>query len=204
METPTRSRLGAIATAIWVVAVVAGLAILAHYSSTPGSRSVAAASWPAGTDLSLDADLPTLVICLHATCPCSRASVEELARIHARVGGAVAMRALLRTPVSERTRPPSAVARRVGEIPGLLVVDDPGGVRSARLGARTSGEVFLYDPSGALRFHGGITAGRGHEGMSAGRREVESILRGERRDRTPIEVPTFGCPLGDARDEEAS
>jgi len=60
-------------------------------------------------------------------------------------------------------------------------------------GAQTSGNVLLYDPSGRLRYDGGITRARGHVGANTGRAAVEALLRGEA---SPVNSgPVFGCPL---------
>ena len=47
-------------------------------------------------------------------------------------------------------------------IPGVIVTPDVGGRIAARLGAKTSGHVLVYDENGVLKFSGGITAARGH------------------------------------------
>ncbi|WP_321469819.1 hypothetical protein [uncultured Paludibaculum sp.] len=60
-------------------------------------------------------------------------------------------------------------------------------------GASTSGQVFLYDPLGQLRFSGGITAGRGHEGLNAGHSAIVSFLRTGRL--ATNQAPVFGCSL---------
>ena len=46
------------------------------------------------------------------------------------------------------------------------------------MGATTSGHVLLYDAGGVLRFAGGITDGRGHEGDNAGLDAALALLRG--------------------------
>jgi hypothetical protein len=76
-----------------------------------------------------------------------------------------------------------------------VFVDD-GGVEAKRFGASTSGETMLYDESGDIQFHGGITGARGHEGDNAGRRRVLELLRKGRKGRPDRnESPTFGCEI---------
>jgi hypothetical protein len=70
---------------------------------------------------------------------------------------------------------------------------DPDGAEADRFGSKTSGEVLLYDAYGGLRFQGGITPARGHEGDNLGKSTVASIVRGE-----PTDVghsPVFGCVI---------
>jgi hypothetical protein len=78
-------------------------------------------------------------------------------------------------------------------IPGISVVADPDGATAEKFGSKTSGEVLLYDATGRLRFHGGITAARGHEGDGLGKATVTSILRGE--STTVTSSPVFGCVI---------
>jgi hypothetical protein len=51
---------------------------------------------------------------------------------------------------------------------------------------------MLFDASGALRYAGGITMSRGHEGDSAGSNALARILAGEQQ---AGRFPAFGCPL---------
>jgi hypothetical protein len=81
-------------------------------------------------------------------------------------------------------------------IPGVTVhLDDAG--REARLFASmTSGETLLFDAEGRLKFHGGITASRGHSGDNAGRDALEALLRGQASQQ--VITPVFGCSLFDS------
>ena len=55
--------------------------------------------------------------------------------------------------------------------------------------------VLLFDPEGALRFRGGVTSGRGHEGNNDGAAALESALRGRPGARAWARV--FGCGLAE-------
>jgi hypothetical protein len=70
---------------------------------------------------------------------------------------------------------------------------DPDGQLAASLGSLTSGGVVLYDAEGHLRYQGGITASRGHEGDNAGAQAIVQILQGRPAARKTM--PVFGCPL---------
>jgi hypothetical protein len=78
-------------------------------------------------------------------------------------------------------------------IPGVDVRIDSAGAEQRHFAAQVSGEVFLYQPTGELAFHGGITAGRGHAGDNAGRAALESLLQLQRT--TANSTPVFGCDL---------
>jgi hypothetical protein len=78
-------------------------------------------------------------------------------------------------------------------VTGVRPRRDPGGRETDRFGVKTSGQVLLYGPEGALQFQGGITAGRGHEGDNAGRAALRALLTGARPADT--ETFVFGCSM---------
>jgi hypothetical protein len=53
---------------------------------------------------------------------------------------------------------------------------------------------MVYDRSGALRFSGGITDGRGHEGDNAGLFSVLDLVRSGKS--AVAATPVYGCSLG--------
>jgi hypothetical protein len=81
-------------------------------------------------------------------------------------------------------------------IPGVHVAADPDGVWAAKLGATTSGHVVLFDSAGQVRFHGGITGARGHEGPNAGESAVLAALGGT--SEPAASTPVFGCAIAEA------
>jgi hypothetical protein len=72
---------------------------------------------------------------------------------------------------------------------------DAGNEEAALFGAKTSGEVAVYDGRGKRLFHGGLTASRGHVGPSMGRTRVTALLREGKADHASASV--FGCALAD-------
>ena len=73
------------------------------------------------------------------------------------------------------------------------VVIDEENRESTMFNAQTSSLTLLYDQAGKLRFSGGITVARGHEGDNAGRRAIFDILTSTEDKRA--ESLVFGCPL---------
>ena len=55
---------------------------------------------------------------------------------------------------------------------------------------------LVYDVDGRLRFAGGITGSRGHEGDNLGLREVLAIIQGRSTSNTLVNS-VYGCPLAD-------
>ena len=77
----------------------------------------------------------------------------------------------------------------------MKVAADFDSAEAKRFSATTSGHAMLFDRGGRLRFSGGITDARGHEGDNDGRDAVVSIINGG--DRMPAATPVFGCSLYD-------
>jgi hypothetical protein len=183
---------------LWLLACVAGLAAVLVVDTTPGSRGDGPPPiWPADTGIARVPGRPTLLLFLHPHCPCSNATVGELERLLVHCSGRVDVRAVFVAP--EGTPPGwarTALRDRADRIPGVLVGDDPGGAEARRFRATTSGTALLYGTDGRLRFHGGITLARAHEGDNPGEGAIVALLAGG----TPatIETPVFGCPLRNA------
>ena len=184
---------------LWLLAIGFGQRVVLDYEKSPGPAAAAAAAapgWPAASRVARRPGMFTLVLFAHPHCPCTRASLAELERILARRPGRAATTVLFVRPEGveagwERTDS----WRSAGAIPGVAVAVDPGGVEARRFGARTSGEVALFDPDGRLAFRGGITGARGHPGENAGADAVLARLAGAAPEAT--EAPAFGCPLFD-------
>jgi hypothetical protein len=98
-------------------------------------------------------------------------------------------------PAPEKTDP----FARASSIPGVRAVADADGRLLHLFPASTSGQVFLYDEEGRLRFSGGITVARGHEGDSAGAAAIVSFVNHGHLGRATTRV--FGCPIFNADGE---
>ena len=180
--------------AVWLALVGVGLWQLSIYKRTPGTVVAVLKDWPRGSTVPQSPTLPTLVMAVHPHCPCTRASISELARLLGQCQGRVQAEVLFLLPAGspvgwEKTDSWKAAAA----LPGVRVRTDRDGVEAARFGAETSGQCFLFAPDGRRLFTGGITPARGHEGDNSGRDTIVSlIMRGtQRTEKTPV----FGCPL---------
>ena len=181
---------------VWLLAVVGGMLWLVRYQMTPGAKAdVVPRQWPNGTDISRNKAGLTLVMLVHPQCPCSCASMHELSELMSRAEGKIEAHVLF-------VEPPGAPK---GWCEGDLwndakanskvsVAIDKNGHDAAIFGATTSGEVLVYDSSGVMRFSGGITDGRGHEGDNSGYLAVLALARGERL--WAPSTPVYGCSLG--------
>lgn len=179
---------------LWLLALVLGMSRLERYESTPGVAAAPAANWPADSRIPRTEHFTTLVMLAHPRCPCTRASLAELARLMAQCPVRVRAFVLFVAPRSEgQDWARTDLWDHAASIPGVTPIQDVDGHEAQRFHAHTSGETLLYNASGKLLFQGGITGGRGHEGDNAGRAACLSLLTSER---APLShAPVFGCAL---------
>jgi hypothetical protein len=183
-----------IATAIWLFAAAAGLAVLWQYDNAPGEGATAPRTWPAGTALVRATEEPTLILLAHPQCTCTRASLAELAEALARATVRPKTYVLFLKPEGFSDEwSVSELWRIAAAIPDVTVVRDDAGVESRRFGVSTSGQTLLYDNTGELLFSGGITGARAHQGDNDGRRSIVALLN--RKTPAVKETNVFGCSL---------
>jgi hypothetical protein len=191
-----RSKLKFVLGATWTAAIAAGFTGLAVYESRPGTEAAAPREWPARTRLTRDPDRWTLLMFLHPRCPCSQASLQELAELLSGKQPQVQTFLLCCKPpgVPDGWEQGETWRQAASMKQATVSIDEHDDERSC-FGVQTSGHVLLYDPRGRLRYDGGITRARGHVGPNEGRAAVAALLRGEA---SPVTSgPVFGCPLVD-------
>jgi hypothetical protein len=171
--------------AMWGALLAYGLHAQYAYATTAG---------PAGTTPDVfpeESRLPRerLLMFVHAECPCTRASLQELAALlRDRKVGAT----LIVAPSSGTRWRDSSAAALAKTIANLSVfADDDSEAR--RFGAQTSGYVVLYDARGRLRFAGGITGSRGHVGENVALADLRSLLA--KPALHAAHHPVYGCAL---------
>jgi hypothetical protein len=181
------------AIAVWGLCSMAGFWALWSDAARPGAAANSPDVWPAESGLARAPGRWTLIMFIPPRCACTSASLTELEEIQARAAGALDVRIISRLPAgADPAWMNTSIARRAAALPGAIVVPDAEG-RIARLfGARTSGEILLYDPAGRLAYHGGITGARAHEGDNPGSDAVLALVAGKS---APGACPAFGCPL---------
>lgn len=185
----------------WVLATIAGIAALAAYAGRPGDVGRAPDTWPSEAPFAHSTSRATLVVALHPGCACSKATVAQLARLAARDAERLDIVALTAT-YPEFPADDDVLRAALAAVPGVRRVSDPRARIAARFGALTSGHAVLFDASGRVRFTGGLTSSRGHEGDSAGLDFVRAYLEGPQPATAAVTAPVFGCAL--AHHEAAS
>lgn len=175
----------------WVSLLAVGNYWLISYSMTPGQYDEAPQNWPRDSLLSKSDSKYSLLIGLHPLCPCSQATASELERLLPYVDEKLEVMVLL--PSEDEKWLQAPLVQRFAAMPGARVVSDPDASESKRFTLNTSGECRLYDPSGRLRYSGGLTAARAHEGDNFGKKAVINIIKGLEPE--SCDGPSFGCPL---------
>ena len=187
-------------TILWLLVISIGLWMLWGYENTPGKAAEPPREWPADSKILPARDHATLVMLAHPHCPCTRATIGELASIMAHSQGRLTAYVLFLKPrgFSEEWEK-SDLWQSAASIPGVTAVIDDEGAEANRFHAATSGQTVLYDAGGRLLFSGGITASRGHYGDNAGQSAIVSLVNSGAADLT--ETSVFGCPLFDPNSE---
>jgi hypothetical protein len=181
---------------LWLLVIGIGLSFLWGYENTPGVAAEPPREWPVDSQIRRDSNRATLIMLAHPHCPCTRASIGELASLMAHSQGRLTAYVLFLKPNGfsedwEKT----ALWQNAASIPGVEAVVDNDGTEARRFHAHTSGQTLLYDADGRLLFSGGITASRGHSGDNAGRSAIASLVSTGAAERD--ETFVFGCPLFD-------
>lgn len=185
----------------WLGLIACGFGALAAYASIPGAVGDPPSIWPSNDagGMQLARGTHTVILAVHPRCPCTRATINELERTLARAIEQPVIYALIFEPgpddsadVDEsfaRTR----IAERLGSLPGVVMISDPGSIIAQQFGALTSGHTLVYDATGSLVFSGGLTPTRSHEGPNTGSASLVELFNG--RSAIAEQTPVYGCPL---------
>lgn len=177
---------------VWAGSIAAGLRFMLNYEHTAGSSGAAPSAWPAGSTLQRAADRATLLVFAHPRCPCTSATLSELAEVMTHTQGKLSATVVFfAPPAAGRDWYDTDLHRKATAIPGVSVVSDHDGIEAKRFGVETSGHSMLFAAGGRLLFQGGITASRGHEGDNAGESAIVAIVAGHAAPQNKTLV--FGC-----------
>src|SRR5437660_1421003 len=82
----------------WAAAVAFGSVKMLNYDFAPGAPGAPAGSWPAASGVRPDRRHAHLVMFAHPCCPCTRASIAELAHVMTRADGSATATVLFYRP----------------------------------------------------------------------------------------------------------
>src|SRR5689334_13238619 len=185
-----------LAIGLWLVVMAGGFAWLLNEQNRAGAPASPPAVWPEASRIAHGKGRFTLLVFAHPKCGCTVATLRDLERLLAHAPRDLDVDVVFALPAGA---PPdwsrTSLTRTAREIEGVTVVLDPGQVDERRFGARTSGQALIYAGDGRLRFAGGLTPGRAHEGDNAGCDAILSQLTST--SRPAATTPVFGCALAD-------
>src|SRR6266851_831699 len=178
----------------WLAVVAAGQRAMLNYDFVAALPETPPARWPANSKIPRSAGVPSIVLLAHPRCPCTRATIEELALLMTRLRGQASAAVVFVRPsgVSEDWEK-TDLWRSAARIPGVIVMTDIDGLEAARFGAQASGQALLYSANGDLQFSGGITASRGHSGDNLGRSSIVALVT--TGESTTNHTSVYGCSL---------
>ncbi len=183
-----------LALILWLALLAGALVGISYHTHRPGPSAAASARWPLNSRIPRDATVPTLVLFAHPHCPCTRATLGELAVLMAQAQGKLHAEVCFLKPVqTPEAWTNTDLWRAAAAIPGVSVQEDRDGLEARLFGAETSGEARLFQTDGRLEFQGGITASRGHAGDNDGRAAIAALVAGEHP--AMVRTPVFGCSL---------
>lgn len=192
----TRKLLAIIGITLWTMAVGIGFLWITDYGTRPSQQAQAPLLLPFENINDQQKKLPTLLLFAHPHCPCTRATIAELARLIAHHRGQVNVHVLFYRPLEKpREWAESELWQLAVKLPDVIV-STVNELDLLRFGVFTSGQTLLYDTEETLIFSGGITSARGHEGDNTGRSAISTYLHGGKIPLT--QTPVFGCSITDA------
>ncbi len=177
--------------ALWFSLCAFGLSRLALYENAPALSIHGAARWPV-PDLAPGPDY-TLVMSIHPQCPCTRATLQELAIALTHCPKLHAYLLFIKPEGVTEAWVKSDLWSTAANFPRCSLIVDQAGKLSAAFNARSSGQSYLYAPNGQLSYSGGITQSRGHVGDNQGLTTIISLANKETT--TVRSKPVFGCSL---------
>jgi hypothetical protein len=182
----------------WALLVVAGWVSLHSYQAKAGPSGAAVEVWPTAAPFARAAGRPTLILVAHPDCPCTLATIDELARLTERLGtpaaGKIDLHVLFYSdPEFDAEWRRGTAWSKAAALPRASPHADPLGRFARAFGVQTSGHVLLFAADGRRLFSGGITPSRGEHGDSPGADAILALLTKGETTRTTSSV--FGCLL---------
>jgi hypothetical protein len=111
---------------LWVVGIAVGMPILINYEYRPAPAATAPEIWPKDSGIERVRSLPTLVLFGHPQCPCTRATIGELALLMTRLNGQLTANVIFIKPTDTREKwEQTDLWRTASSIPGAKVMSDP-------------------------------------------------------------------------------
>lgn len=178
---------------VWLVLILAGTQVLTSYSNYRVDRPQSATYDHLSLARYVKKARYSLILFLHPRCSCSRATLHELSKVLRKSTNSPRVTIVMYCPNGKPDAwiegPNDRLARKLD--PHEFVID--AGQLFQQNGIVDSGHVLCFDRSGTIRFSGGVTGSRSHEGSNQASAALRRILNGE--GESCIEFPVFGCSI---------
>ena len=181
-----------LSTVGWLLLLVGAVCLQFRYDSVPGVAAPSKPDWPSTSNIKYSTATNTLVMVLHPHCPCSRASLQQVSTMKNH-GNSFKCIFLFYTPSRfasgwEKTD----IWNQASEIPGAELVSDIDGRETRKFSGFTSGQTYIFDRNGQLRYSGGLTEGRGHQGEC---QNLDAAVKALSSDSAATSGAVYGCPV---------
>lgn len=180
---------------VWLIVLTGSVCLIFKYDSVPGLAARPTGDWPSSSSISHSSKTNTLVMLLHPRCPCSRASLRQVATLKTSDRSLRCVFLFYAPTRFEKGWEKTDIWIAAAEIPDAQLVSDVDGAEARKFGGATSGQTYIFDRNGNLRYSGGLTEGRGHEGECL---SLDLALRSLKSGSKAAYGEVFGCPILDS------
>jgi hypothetical protein len=180
------------AVALWLLGILCWFLFLTEHGFRPGVATNFHQDWPQESHLVPGSDTYTVVLFAHPECPCTPASLAETERLRTLVGDSFHLIVVFADdPAFNLSQ--SRNFHQASAWKDAVLFRDTDGREIDLFGARTSGQVLIFDKDRRLLFKGGITESRGHEGDNDNLQRAISVCRSPASE--VAVTPVYGCSL---------
>jgi len=155
---------------LWATGSIYGFAALWTYQYKQGESGDVVWRLPKGLSLQGPRNEQAYLL-IHPRCPCSRASLTEFVGVLRKAGreGIVVFWVPNKESLSDPDWTETDLVFQAKANHSVLKVNfDPEGRICQQLGVGTSGHCLVFSDQGVLKYSGGVTASRGHQGPNNG------------------------------------
>jgi len=180
--------------AIWLFLLGVGSWKVAQYATQPGAAAPVSTGWPRHSSLLFSNLKYNLLVFVHPECPCSEATIAELASLQPQLASSTKISVVFVRPAGYSSEiEKSSLWQLASTLKNTTLKIDENGEEALNFATKTSGQVLLYSATGQLQFRGGITAARGHRGENLGSLSIISLVSGHKAVAESTRV--LGCSL---------
>lgn len=180
----------------WLFTLTVGVCLVFKYDSVPGLTATPSIGWPANSNITHSSTNNTLVMLLHPKCPCSRASLHQVATLTTNDNSLQCIFLVYSPTQFPKGWEKTDIWYLAAEVPGAQIVSDIDGEEAKKFGGITSGQTYIFDRKGILKYSGGLTEGRGHVGEC---RNLDLAVKALKSGTSAASGAVYGCPIEDPR-----